>query len=106
MAEPETGKVHPNPEAAKPAAKAAVDATKYVGTPAVGTSKAAASAGVGGTVPFTEIDRRRRRFVWTLVTGFLTAWFIAFFRFFFASHAFRTQQRFQDWLPLGVRAGC
>ena len=55
---------------------------KYVGTPAVGTSKAAAAAGVAGTAPSTEIDRHRRRFVWTMVTGFLMAWFLAFFRFF------------------------
>jgi len=99
MAEPETGKVHPNPEAAKPAAKAAVDATKYVGTPAVGTSKAAASAGVGGTVPFTEVDRRRRRFVWTLVTGFLTAWFIAFFRFFLPRTLFEPNSVFKIGYP-------
>jgi cytochrome b6-f complex iron-sulfur subunit len=99
MAEPETGKVNPNPEAAKPAAKAAVDATKYVGTPAVGTSKAAASAGVGGTVPFTEIDRRRRRFVWTLVTGFLTAWFIAFFRFFLPRTLFEPNSVFKIGYP-------
>jgi cytochrome b6-f complex iron-sulfur subunit len=99
MAEPETGKVNPNPEAAKPAAKAAVDATKYVGTPAVGTSKAAASAGVGGTVLFTEIDRRRRRFVWTLVTGFLTAWFIAFFRFFLPRTLFEPNSVFKIGYP-------
>ena len=46
----ETGKVDPNPEVAKAVAKPATpgtaDATKYVGTPAVGTSKAAAAAGV------------------------------------------------------------
>ena len=35
-----------------------------------------------GTAPSTEVDRRRRRFVWTMVAGFLTAWFLAFFRFF------------------------
>jgi len=99
MAEPETGKVNPNPEAAKPAAQAAVDATKYVGTPAVGTSKAAASAGVGGTVPFTEVDRRRRRFVWTLVTGFLTAWFIAFFRFFLPRTLFEPNSVFKIGYP-------
>src|ERR1700722_18940409 len=77
MAEPETGKVHPNPEAAK----------------------AAASAGVGGTVPFTEIDRRRRRFVWTLVTGFLTAWFIAFFRFFLPRTLFEPNSAFKIGYP-------
>ena len=47
MAEPEGVKPIPNPEAAKPAA----DATKYVGTPAVGTSKAAASAGLSSSGP-------------------------------------------------------
>jgi cytochrome b6-f complex iron-sulfur subunit len=99
MAEPETGTVNPNPEAAKPAAKAAVDATKYVGTPAVGTSKAAAAAGVGGTKPFTEIDRRWRRFVWTLVTGFLTAWFIAFFRFFLPRTLFEPNSVFKIGYP-------
>ena len=40
---------------------------EYVPTPAVGTSKAAAAAGVAGTASSTEIDRRRRRFAWTLV---------------------------------------
>ena len=63
MAELETDKVNPNPESAKKPASPAVDATKYVGTPAVGTSKAAAAAGVGGTAPSTEIDPHRRRFV-------------------------------------------
>jgi hypothetical protein len=49
MADPETGKVDPNPEAAKPVAKPATqDATKYVGTPAVGTSKSV--RGRDGTV--------------------------------------------------------
>ena len=56
MAEPEAEKVNPNPEAAKPAAKPAVDATKYVGTPAVGTSKAAAAAGRSRNC---SVDRNR-----------------------------------------------
>ena len=73
MAELETDKVNPNPEVAKPGAKPGVDATKYVGTPAVGTSKAAAAGGVAGTAPSTEVDRHRRRFVWTMVAGFLMA---------------------------------
>jgi hypothetical protein len=37
MAVTEGGKPTPNPESAPPAAKSTVDATKYVGTPAVGT---------------------------------------------------------------------
>ena len=78
---------NPNPEvtqqATPPAQRSAVDATKYVGTPAVGTSKAAASAGLSSSGPSnTDVDRRRRRLVWVGVTAFLTAWFLAFFRFF------------------------
>jgi cytochrome b6-f complex iron-sulfur subunit len=95
----ETDKVNPNPEAAKPAAPGAVDATKYVGTPAVGTSKAAAAAGVATTAPFTEIDRRRRRFTWVMVTGFLTAWFLAFFRFFLPRTLFEPNTVFKIGYP-------
>ncbi|HZQ94566.1 MAG TPA: Rieske 2Fe-2S domain-containing protein [Candidatus Sulfotelmatobacter sp.] len=99
MAELETPKVNPNPDPAKAAAKPAADATKYVGTPAVGTSKAAAAAGVGGTVPSTEVDRRRRRFVWTMVAGFLTAWFLAFFRFFLPRTLFEPNTLFKIGYP-------
>src|SRR5256714_12354719 len=99
MAELETPKVNPNPDPAKPAAKPAVDPTKYVGTPAVGTSKAAAAAGIAGTAPFTEIDRRRRRFVWTMVAGFLTAWFLAFFRFFLPRTLFEPNTLFKIGYP-------
>ena len=61
MTVPEGEKPVPNPEAVKPAAKATVDATKYVGTPAVGTSKAAASAGLNSAGPSnTEIDHEAR----------------------------------------------
>src|SRR5580704_14796318 len=101
MAEPETGKVNPNPEAAKPAvaatkpAAAGQDATKYVGTPAVGTSKAAASAGVAGTAPSTEMDRHRSRFVWTMVTGFL----MALFRFFLPRTLFEPNSVFKIGYP-------
>ena len=58
-------------------------AVKYVGTPAVGTSKAAAAGGLATAGPEdNDIDRQRRRFVWSCVVAFLGAWFIAFFRFF------------------------
>src|SRR5579864_7545538 len=57
-------------------------AVRYVGTPAVGTSKAAAAGGLATAGPEdTDIDRVRRRFVWSCVAAFLGAWFIAFFRF-------------------------
>jgi len=87
------------PEAPKAPAKPAVDATKYVGTPAVGTSKAAAAAGVSPTTASTEIDRRRRRFAWVLVTGFLTAWFLAFFRFFLPRTLFEPNTVFKIGYP-------
>jgi cytochrome b6-f complex iron-sulfur subunit len=87
------------PEALKAPAKPAVDATKYVGTPAVGTSKAAAAAGVSPTTASTEIDRRRRRFAWVLVTGFLTAWFLAFFRFFLPRTLFEPNTVFKIGYP-------
>src|SRR5271165_5754551 len=101
MAEPEGGgKPSPNPETAKPAAAGAVDATKYVGTPAVGTSKAAASAGLSSTGPSnTDIDRRRRRLVWVAVTAFLTAWFLAFFRFFLPRTLFEPNTVFKIGYP-------
>jgi cytochrome b6-f complex iron-sulfur subunit len=85
----------PAATAARPAAPAAATAsmappiartgtpTKYVGTPAVGTSKAAAAGGVssGGRIG-SEIDSKRRRLVWTGVVAFLATWLLAFFRFF------------------------
>ncbi|HEX3822768.1 MAG TPA: hypothetical protein VHW45_20725, partial [Candidatus Sulfotelmatobacter sp.] len=97
MAELEAPKA--NPEPAKPAVKPAVDATKYVGTPAVGTSKAAAAGGVAATAPSTELDRHRRRFVWTMVTGFLVAWFLAFFRFFLPRTLFEPNSVFKIGYP-------
>src|SRR5712675_754676 len=50
MAGPETLSDKPKPDAAKTSASAD-DAAKYVGTPAVGTSKAAAAAGVATVGP-------------------------------------------------------
>jgi len=83
MAGPETDSAKPKPEAAKTSAAGGGDATRYVGTPAVGTSKAAAAGGLATVGPEpTEINRKRRRLVWVTVTGFLGAWFIAFFKFF------------------------
>ncbi|MCI0355903.1 MAG: Rieske 2Fe-2S domain-containing protein [Acidobacteria bacterium] len=70
--------VPPSTEAAK-----AEPATKYVGTPAVGTSKAAPAAGLAAVGPEdSAANQRRRRLVWSCVAAFLGAWFIAFFRFF------------------------
>src|SRR5580704_7166210 len=96
----EPPKPSPNPEAAKPAATTGVDATKYVGTPAVGTSKAAAAGGLSSSGPSnTEIDQRRRRLVWVAVTAFLTAWFLAFFRFFLPRTLFEPNTVFKIGYP-------
>ncbi len=82
MAGPETLSDKPKPDAAKTSASAD-DAASYVGTPAVGTSKAAAAAGLATVGPKdSEVNNRRRRLVWCAVTAFLGAWFIAFLRFF------------------------
>ena len=90
----------PNPDAAQPAPRSAADATKYVGTPAVGTSKAAASAGLSSAGPSnTDVDRRRRRLVWVGVTAFLTAWFLAFFRFFLPRTLFEPNSVFKIGYP-------
>ncbi len=75
-------------------------ATKYVGTPAVGTSKAAAAGGVGTAgPPDTEINRARRRLVWTGVIAFLGAWLLAFFRFFLPRTIFEPSTVFKIGYP-------
>jgi cytochrome b6-f complex iron-sulfur subunit len=76
------------------------EATKYVGTPAVGTSKAVASAGLASVGPEdNEINRQRRRLVWSTVAAFLTAWFIAFFRFFLPRTLFEPATSFKIGYP-------
>ncbi len=71
-------------------------ATKYVGTPAVGTSKAAASAGIASVGPEdNEINRQRRRLVWSTVVAFLAAWSLAFFRFFLPRTLFEPATSFK-----------
>ncbi|MBV9087289.1 MAG: Rieske 2Fe-2S domain-containing protein [Acidobacteriaceae bacterium] len=79
----------------KPAAPA-TPANKYVGTPAVGTSKAAAEGGDAAVGPQNkEIDRTRRRLVWSGVAAFLTAWLLAFFRFFLPRTLFEPATKFK-----------
>jgi len=96
----------PRPAAATVTASAATsvarggEATKYVGTPAVGTSKAVAGAGVASVGPEdNEINRQRRRLVWSTVTAFLAAWFIAFFRFFLPRTLFEPATSFKIGYP-------
>ena len=80
--------------------------TRYVGTPAVGTSKAAAAGGVAATGPAnTEVDQRRRRLVWSGVAAFLAAWLLAFFRFFLPRTLFEPSTVFKIGYPTDYGLG-
>jgi cytochrome b6-f complex iron-sulfur subunit len=82
------------------------ESTRYVGTPAVGTSKAAAAGGVAAVGPEdSEINRGRRRFAWTAVAAFLTAWFLAFFRFFLPRTLFEPATSFKVGYPADYGLG-
>jgi cytochrome b6-f complex iron-sulfur subunit len=75
-------------------------AVRYVGTPAVGTSQAAPAGGVATVGPSnTDVDRRRRRIVWTAVAAFLATWLIAFFRFFLPRALFEPSTVFKIGYP-------
>ena len=90
------------PRAASAAASVARsgESTRYVGTPAVGTSKAAAAGGVASIGPEdNEVNQTRRRFAWTAVAAFLTAWFITFFRFFLPRTLFEPATSFKIGYP-------
>jgi len=76
------------------------ESTKYVGTPAVGTSRAAAAGGVAAVGPEdNEVNRARRRMVWASVAAFLTAWLLAFFRFFLPRTLFEPATSFKIGYP-------
>jgi len=80
--------------------------TRYVGTPAVGTSKAAPAGGVASTGPRnTELDQTRRRLVWASVAAFLAAWFLAFFRFFLPRTLFEPSTVFKIGYPSDYAIG-
>src|SRR5579862_5965064 len=96
----------PRPSAPAVAASAAASvaragqSTSYVGTPAVGTSKAAAAGGVAAIGPEdNEVNQTRRRMVWASVAAFLTAWFLAFFRFFLPRTLFEPATTFKIGYP-------
>ena len=111
------------PSAARPAAPAAprpaaaqatvasasargTEANTYVGTPAVGTSKAAAAGGVASVGPDdSDVNQGRRRFVWSAVAAFLMAWFIAFFRFFLPRTLFEPATSFKIGYPADYGLG-
>src|ERR1041385_4423154 len=76
------------------------DSIRYVGTPAVGTSKAAKSGGVAAIGPEdNEVNQQRRRFAWAMIAAFLTAWFLAFFRFFLPRTLFEPATSFKVGYP-------
>jgi cytochrome b6-f complex iron-sulfur subunit len=102
----------PRPAAPRPAAPAAVvasaaasvsqsgESTRYVGTPAVGTSRAASAGGVASIGPEdSEVNQQRRRLVWSSVAAFLVAWFLAFFRFFLPRTLFEPATSFKIGYP-------
>lgn len=82
------------------------DATRYVGSPAVGTSRAAAAAGIPSVGPRdSELNQQRRRFVWSCVVAFLASWFIAFFRFFLPRVLFEPATTFKIGYPSDYGVG-
>jgi cytochrome b6-f complex iron-sulfur subunit len=82
------------------------NASQYVGTPAVGTSRAAAAAGIPSVGPSDSgLLRRRRRFVWTCVVALLATWFIAFFRFFLPRVLFEPSTVFKIGFPSDYALG-
>jgi cytochrome b6-f complex iron-sulfur subunit len=100
----------PRPTAGPPSAAMSVsrsgESTTYVGTPAVGTSRAAASAGVASTGPEDSgINQGRRRFAWAAFAAFMTAWFIAFFRFFLPRTLFEPATSFKIGYPADFGLG-
>jgi cytochrome b6-f complex iron-sulfur subunit len=82
------------------------DPTRYVGTPAVGTSRAAPAGGIAALGPASSsVDQRRRRLVWCAIAGFLAAWFIAFLRFFFPRVLFEPATVFKIGYPSDYTLG-
>jgi len=99
-----------HPATGPPSAAATVsrggESSTYVGTPAVGTSRAAASAGVASVGPDdSEINQGRRRFAWAAFAAFMTAWFIAFFRFFLPRTLFEPATSFKIGYPADFGLG-
>jgi cytochrome b6-f complex iron-sulfur subunit len=106
MAGPETDPVRQNPETTKEAAPVRAPANKYVGTPAVGTSKAAAAGGIAAVGPNNSaVDQRRRRLAWIGIGAFLAAWFLAFFRFFLPRTLFEPRTSFKIGYPSDYALG-
>ena len=83
-----------------------VNPSSYVGTPAVGTSKAVSAAGISSSGPPNTLpDRRRRRFAWSCIAAFLLTWLIAFFRFFLPRVLFEPATVFKIGYPADYALG-
>lgn len=100
----------PRAAAGPPSAAATVarggESNTYVGTPAVGTSRAAASVGVASIGPEdNDMNQSRRRFAWAAFAAFMTAWFIAFFRFFLPRTLFEPATSFKIGYPADYGLG-
>ena len=105
MAGPENPADNPKLDAAKKPIAAGA-ATSFVGTPALGTSKAAPAAGVASVSPQDSLlNAGRRRFTWSVVGGFLGAWFIAFLRFFLPRTLFEPPTVFKIGYPSDYALG-
>ncbi len=102
-----TAKPTPTPATARPATASAAasvsrsgESTSYVGTPAVGTSRAAKAGGVASIGPEdSEVNQQRRRLAWSAIAAFLVAWFLAFFRFFLPRTLFEPATSFKIGYP-------
>src|SRR6516165_3977072 len=106
MAGSEKELAKPEPPVTNALGPSGAAATSYVGTPAVGTSKAAAAAGVASVGPeASQVNERRRRIVWCAVTAFLTAWFVAFLRFFLPRTLFEPPTVFKIGYPSDYALG-
>jgi cytochrome b6-f complex iron-sulfur subunit len=80
--------------------------SSYVGTPAVGTSRAVSGAGISSVgPPNTLLNKRRRRFAWSCIAAFLAAWLIAFFRFFLPRVLFEPATEFKIGYPADYALG-
>jgi cytochrome b6-f complex iron-sulfur subunit len=94
------------PDAAKVGTPDSERASRYVGTPAVGTSKAVAAAGVASVGPDdSQINQQRRRLAWCAISAFLSAWFIAFLRFFLPRTLFEPPTSFKIGYPSDYSLG-
>lgn len=106
MAVEETQSEKSKVDVAKASASDSERATSYVGTPAVGTSRAVAAAGVASVGPEdSQINQQKRRMAWCAISAFLGAWFIAFLRFFLPRTLFEPPTTFKIGYPSDYSLG-